>query len=129
MRETLVTGKCCDVRCLPVVVVARCSCGGQVHVFETVIRVLGGMLSAHTLLVRDPSLVPGYDDIFLTRSVDLARRLLPAFNTPTGIPMMYLNLQSVGRLSRLGFVSINVWNGCVAGVALTLVLRGGFESS
>ncbi|MEW5301076.1 MAG: hypothetical protein WDW36_003957 [Sanguina aurantia] len=66
----------------------------KVHVFETVIRVLGGMLSAHTLLVRDPSLVPGYDDIFLTRSVDLARRLLPAFNTPTGIPMMYLNLQS-----------------------------------
>lgn len=80
--------------------------------FETVIRVLGGMLSAHTLLVRDPTLVPGYDGIFLTRSVDLARRLLPAFKTPTGIPMMYLNLQSVGPLSRLWCVTTHTWKGC-----------------
>ncbi len=31
----------------------------RAHVFELTIRSLGGLLSAHTLLIRDPSLVPG----------------------------------------------------------------------
>ncbi len=32
----------------------------QVHVFEVVIRVLGGLLSGHLLLLRQPALVPEY---------------------------------------------------------------------
>ena len=31
----------------------------RAHVFELTIRSLGGLLSAHSLLARDPSLVPG----------------------------------------------------------------------
>ena len=31
----------------------------RAHVFELTIRSLGGLLSAHSLLSRDPSLVPG----------------------------------------------------------------------
>lgn len=31
----------------------------RVHVFELTIRALGGLLSTHSLLVRDSSLVPG----------------------------------------------------------------------
>ena len=38
----------------------------KVHVFETIIRVLGGLTSGHMLLTRDPALVPGYDGILLT---------------------------------------------------------------
>ena len=37
----------------------------KVHVFETIIRVLGGLLSGHALISRDRSLVPGYDGLLL----------------------------------------------------------------
>jgi hypothetical protein len=36
-------------------------------VFETSIRVLGGLVSGHVLLARDTSLVPGYDGLFLEK--------------------------------------------------------------
>lgn len=70
----------------------------QVHVFEVVIRGVGGLLSAHVLLLRDPSLVPGYDGLLLTMAVELADRLLPAFNTPSGLPNLYVNLVRVRPL-------------------------------
>ncbi|KAG5554569.1 hypothetical protein RHGRI_012209 [Rhododendron griersonianum] len=59
-----------------------------VSVFETTIRILGGLLSAH-LIASDYSTgmkIPSYDDELLHLSEDLARRLLPAFDTPTGVP-------------------------------------------
>ena len=37
----------------------------KVHVFETIIRVLGGLLSGHVLITRDRSLIPEYDDLLL----------------------------------------------------------------
>ncbi|KAG6909355.1 hypothetical protein DXG01_000955 [Tephrocybe rancida] len=46
--------------------------------FETVIRYLGGMLSAYAL---------SGETILLTRANDLATLLLPAFNTTSGFPM------------------------------------------
>jgi hypothetical protein len=66
-----------------------------VSVFETNIRVLGGLLSGH-LLASDPSLllmVTPYEGQLLDMAVDLADRLLPAFNTPTGIPYHRVNLR------------------------------------
>ncbi len=63
------------------------------HVFETIIRVLGGLVSGHLLLVRDPSLLPGYDGLLLKLAVDLADRMLPAFNTPSGLPALFVNLR------------------------------------
>ncbi|KMS98768.1 hypothetical protein BVRB_3g068450 [Beta vulgaris subsp. vulgaris] len=65
-----------------------------VSVFETTIRVLGGLLSAH-LIASDYATgmrVPSYDNQLLHLAEDLGYRLLPAFDTPTGIPFGSVNL-------------------------------------
>ncbi|XP_034924994.1 alpha-mannosidase I MNS4 [Populus alba] len=65
-----------------------------VSVFETTIRVLGGLLSAH-LIASDYATgmrIPSYDNQLLDLAEDLARRMLPAFDTPTGIPFGSVNL-------------------------------------
>jgi hypothetical protein len=60
-----------------------------VSVFETTIRVLGGLLSIH-LLAEDfhnkGQLNNPYNGQFLHLAQDLGIRLLPAFSTPTGLP-------------------------------------------
>ncbi|KHN98910.1 Glycoside hydrolase, family 47 [Metarhizium album ARSEF 1941] len=92
----------------------------KVQVFETVIRGLGGLLSAHlfaigelpmtgynpkpaeTSLNEDPlELWPipwpnglKYDGQLLRLALDLAERLLPAFYTQTGIPYPRVNLRT-----------------------------------
>ena len=50
------------------------------------------------MLARDPSLVPGYDGLLLHLAVDLTDRLLPAFDTPSGLPTLFVNLRT-GRLA------------------------------
>lgn len=65
-----------------------------VSVFETNIRVLGGLLSAH-LLATDPlspAHLKGYTGKLLELAHDLGERLLPAFVTRTGIPYGAVNL-------------------------------------
>ncbi|ERN01444.1 alpha-mannosidase I MNS4 isoform X1 [Amborella trichopoda] len=65
-----------------------------VSLFETTIRVLGGLLSAH-LIASDYATgmkVDSYDDQLLHVAEDLGQRLLPAFETPTGIPFGSVNL-------------------------------------
>ncbi|XP_022721371.1 mannosyl-oligosaccharide 1,2-alpha-mannosidase MNS1-like isoform X1 [Durio zibethinus] len=52
-------------------------------VFETTIRVVGGLLSAYDL---------SGDKVFLEKARDIADRLLPAWDTPTGIPYNVINL-------------------------------------
>jgi len=67
----------------------------SVSVFETTIRILGGLLSAHLMAV-DPELAiyadGGYDGRLLDLAVDLGDRLMPAFRTVTGIPYGTVNL-------------------------------------
>lgn len=46
--------------------------------------------------LQDPTLVPGYDGSLLRLAVDLTDRLLPAFDTPTGVPLSWVNLRKVG---------------------------------
>ncbi|KAG0199077.1 mannosyl-oligosaccharide alpha-1,2-mannosidase [Mortierella sp. NVP41] len=58
---------------------------GEVNLFETTIRVLGGLLSAY-----DQS---GKDTVFLRKAIDLADRLMGAFETPTGIPYASVHLR------------------------------------
>lgn len=53
--------------------------------FEITIRVLGGLLSAYQL---------DGDKLFLELAKDLGNRLLPVFNSPTGIPYRYVNLRT-----------------------------------
>ncbi|KAH8118447.1 alpha-mannosidase [Phellopilus nigrolimitatus] len=65
------------------------------QVFETTIRVLGGLLSAH-IFSSDSSTqfyLPWYRGELLTMAHDLGKRLLPAFGTPSGIPYARLNLK------------------------------------
>ena len=69
----------------------------KVNVFETTIRWLGGLLSAHCLAVDGTDTgrfrVPGYKGGLLTAALDLGKRLLPAFETKTGIPFGTVNLR------------------------------------
>ena len=59
---------------------------GEVSVFETAIRLVGGLLSAWH---ASP------DAVLLTKAKDLADRLLPSFATsPLGIPHRYVNLRT-----------------------------------
>ncbi|KAK9817686.1 hypothetical protein WJX72_000621 [[Myrmecia] bisecta] len=55
-------------------------------VFETTIRVVGGMLSAFEF---------SGDNMFVKRAQELCDRLLHAFDTPTGIPFNILNLHTL----------------------------------
>ncbi|CAM9618148.1 unnamed protein product [Ectocarpus fasciculatus] len=69
-----------------------------VSVFEASIRVLGGLLSAHQIATElGPSGrlgPPGwYGGELLSLAHDLGRRLLPAFDTPLGIPVHRVNLR------------------------------------
>jgi mannosidase alpha-like ER degradation enhancer 2 len=61
-----------------------------VSVFETTIRVLGGLLSAHVFVSELAP--PWYDGGLLRLAADLGERLLPAFATATGIPFHRVNL-------------------------------------
>uniref|UniRef100_A0AAQ5ZDN3 alpha-1,2-Mannosidase n=1 Tax=Amphiprion ocellaris TaxID=80972 RepID=A0AAQ5ZDN3_AMPOC len=61
----------------------------EVSVFEVNIRFIGGLLAAYYLSGQE---------VFKLKAVQLAEKLLPAFNTPTGIPWAMVNLKSgVGR--------------------------------
>ncbi|KAH6584398.1 hypothetical protein BASA61_007485 [Batrachochytrium salamandrivorans] len=66
----------------------------NVSVFETNIRVVGGLLSAHIMAKRHPSYSLEYDGILLTMAEKIGRKLLLAFNTPTGIPYGTVNMLS-----------------------------------
>ena len=95
----------------------------KVQVFETNIRGVGGLISAHLFAVGDlpitgyePELLPHdfdtqdavhdgsapirwpkgfvYDGQLLRLAHDLAERLLPAFGTPTGLPYPRVNLRT-----------------------------------
>lgn len=67
----------------------------NVSVFETNIRIVGGLLSAHLMQRRaGMDLEPGWpcNGPLLRMAEDVARRLLPAFDTRTGMPYGTVNL-------------------------------------
>ena len=72
----------------------------DVNTFETTIRMLGGLLSAHYLqevlhLVPSASDNPDDpDDMYLNKATDLANRLLGAYESPSGIPYASINLKT-----------------------------------
>jgi hypothetical protein len=57
----------------------------DVQVFEVTIRLLGGLITAYEL---------DADKKFLQLATDLADRLMPAFNSTTGMPYRYVHLQT-----------------------------------
>uniref|UniRef100_A0A8C6SRC6 alpha-1,2-Mannosidase n=1 Tax=Neogobius melanostomus TaxID=47308 RepID=A0A8C6SRC6_9GOBI len=67
-----------------------------VSVFETNIRVLGGLLGAHVmadLFRQRGERMQWYKDELLHMAKDLGHRLLPAFNTTSGLPYPKVNLR------------------------------------
>ena len=75
----------------------------EVNTFETTIRMLGGLLSAHYLstefsgmapLDEDDPGKPG-EDLYLEKAADLADRLLGAFDTNSGVPLASVNLKTL----------------------------------
>uniref|UniRef100_A0A0X3PN84 alpha-1,2-Mannosidase n=1 Tax=Schistocephalus solidus TaxID=70667 RepID=A0A0X3PN84_SCHSO len=95
-----------------------------VQVFESTIRVLGGLLSAH-LMITDPkkrfkSLRPDhYADELLSLAHDLANRIIVAFEgTPSGIPFPRVNLR-LSSVETLGYSHT-----CLAGAGSLLLEFG-----
>ncbi|OKL61744.1 hypothetical protein UA08_02819 [Talaromyces atroroseus] len=74
----------------------------DVNTFETTIRMLGGLLSAHYLSTTYPDLAPISDDdvgapgedLYIEKATDLADRLLGAFESPSGVPYASINLNT-----------------------------------
>ncbi|ULT80453.1 hypothetical protein L3Y34_010785 [Caenorhabditis briggsae] len=68
-----------------------------VSVFETNIRVLGGLISAHVLaeLIKEkyPERMQTYEGQLLKMATEVGNRLLPAFNTTSGLPYSRINLK------------------------------------
>ncbi|KAJ9583592.1 hypothetical protein L9F63_022065, partial [Diploptera punctata] len=92
----------------------------NVSVFETNIRIIGGLLSAHLLSYRAGVAVePGWpcNGPLLQLAEDVARRLLTAFDTTTGMPYGTVNLR---HGVPIGETSIT----CTAGVG-TFILEFG----
>lgn len=58
---------------------------GEISVFETNIRVVGGLLTCYALTG---------DVMFRDKAKAVADKLLPAFETPTGIPYALVNLEN-----------------------------------
>ncbi|KAM0343826.1 hypothetical protein ACHAPU_008095 [Fusarium lateritium] len=73
----------------------------DVNTFETTIRMMGGLLSAHYLSTEFPTLAPLTEDdegavgedLYLEKAKDLADRLMSAFDSPSGIPYASVNLK------------------------------------
>ncbi|CAG7849149.1 ER degradation-enhancing alpha-mannosidase-like protein 1 Flags: Precursor [Serendipita indica DSM 11827] len=87
------------------------------QVFEVTIRMLGGLLSGH-ILASEENLghkLDWYRGELLDLAKDLGERLLPAFNTPTGLPFARINL-------RRGVASNESTETCVAGAG-SLILE------
>ena len=72
----------------------------DVNTFETTIRMLGGLLSAHYLATEFPNMAPlaeddpgtPGEDLYLEKAKDLADRLLAAFDSQSGIPYASVNI-------------------------------------
>ncbi|XP_076593002.1 mannosyl-oligosaccharide 1,2-alpha-mannosidase IA isoform X1 [Chaetodon auriga] len=69
---------------------------GEASLFEVNIRYVGGLLSAYYLTG---------EEVFKSKVMELGEKLLPAFNTPTGIPRGVINLGSSGTSWSWGWAS------------------------
>ena len=70
----------------------------DVSTFETTIRMLGGLLTAHYMSMAYPTYAPVADqlgdDLYLERATDLADRLLGAYESKSGVPFASVNLHT-----------------------------------
>ncbi|CAD0106023.1 unnamed protein product [Aureobasidium uvarum] len=76
----------------------------DVNTFETTIRMLGGLLSAHYISTTFPDYAPLTshsatgasisEDLYLEKAADLADRLLGAYDSDSGVPYASVNLHT-----------------------------------
>ena len=66
----------------------------DVNTFETTIRMLGGLLSAHYLSTKLPDASSRRDSIYLSKATALADRLLGAYDSPSGVPYASIQLDA-----------------------------------
>jgi len=88
------------------------------QVFETNIRVLGGLLSAHIFASKPGQqfFLSWYRGELLSLAHDLGKRLLPAFHTPTGIPYARVRfLNHNGNFVKLISSKVNLQSGVTEG--------------
>lgn len=64
----------------------------DVNTFETTIRMLGGLLSAHYLSTVLPDVSSQRDHVYLSKATDLADRLLSAYESSSGVPYASVNI-------------------------------------
>lgn len=92
------------------------------QVFETTIRVLGGLLSGHQFANQtgQPFHLPWYQGQLLSMAHDLGQRLLPAFQTPTSLPYARVNSSFTYNLflDYLTLIQINLRHGLPKGESL-----------
>jgi len=69
--------------------------GGDVSVFETNIRYVGGLLTLYAFTG---------DELFKKKAAHIVDKLLPAFDTPTGIPYALVNMRA-GSAKNFGWAS------------------------
>ncbi|KAF4530389.1 hypothetical protein B566_EDAN018726 [Ephemera danica] len=97
--DTLVVmGNYSEFRRVANLVASKSSFDGNINVsvFETNIRIVGGLLSAHLLSQKaGMDLEPGWpcNGPLLRLAEDVAHRLITAFDTPTGMPYGTVNLK------------------------------------
>jgi mannosyl-oligosaccharide alpha-1,2-mannosidase len=82
-----------------VIVPIMCFQNGDVSVFETNIRFVGGLLSLFALTNLEVwagfwyIMIVYQHQIYKTKAQQIADSLLPAFDTPTGIPYALINVK------------------------------------
>ncbi|NXW34963.1 MA1C1 mannosidase, partial [Phaetusa simplex] len=74
---------------------------GEASLFEVNIRYIGGLLAAYYLTG---------EEVFKSKALELGEKLLPAFNTPTGIPRGVINLGRQDTRSLLSPCSGMSWS-------------------
>jgi len=68
---------------------------GEISVFETNIRYVGGLLSLYSFTG---------DEMFKEKAIHVVDKLMPAFKTPTGIPYALINMRT-GTAKNFGWAS------------------------
>jgi len=95
-----------------------------VNVFEVNIRALGGLLSAHMLLERNPAILPDYNGSLLAAALDLGQRLLPAFERNPTLPSGRINLKTGDVFRSDGYVPLDINETCASCAGTFLVEMG-----
>ena len=90
---------------------------GLLSAFEVTVRVLGGLLSTYCLSL---------DPLFLDKAANVADRIMPISETPSGIPISFVDLKErVGHIDEdnNGWNSLARWRLCSSSSSTIVILQ------